>query len=128
MTKFQTFCMNFFHRLITHQNPKINSGQIFFYICCILKSWVHAIFSHYRTVSLQLGDNYASKCSSDNFPHTKYTSTCVENCQNYIAMHRWSSIAGRTFPGEGTNLSNSFPCSSNLLPRIGEQLNIKVWF
>ena len=26
----------------------------------------------------------------------------------------------------GTNLSHSFPCFSNLLPRIGEQQNIKV--
>ena len=28
----------------------------------------------------------------------------------------------------GTNLSQSFPCFSNLLPGIGEQWNIKVWF
>ena len=28
----------------------------------------------------------------------------------------------------GTNLSHSFPCFSNLLPGIGEQQNIKVWF
>ena len=41
------------------------------FISCTLRSWVHAIFSHYRTVSPTLGDNYASKCTSDSFPHTK---------------------------------------------------------
>ena len=29
----------------------------------------------------------ATKCSSKNFPYTKYTSPCMENCQNYIAMY-----------------------------------------
>ena len=68
-----------------------------------LRSWVHEIFSQYRTVSPRLGDNYASKCSSDNFLHTKYVTPCVENCQNYIAMHCRSPISGRrSWNGEKT--------------------------
>ena len=96
-------------------------------LCCTLRSLVHEIFSHYRTVSPRLGDHYASKCSSDNFPHTKHILLCVENCQNYIAMHRWSPIA-RWRSWNWDKLCDSFPCFSNLLPVIGEQQNIKVWF
>ena len=48
----------------------------------------------------------------------------------------WQSTVGHQWRGEdhemekncGTNLSHSFPCFSNILPRIGEQQNIKVWF
>ena len=32
----------------------------------------------FRTVSPQLGDNYASECSSKKLPHTKYMSPCME--------------------------------------------------
>ena len=67
------------------------------YICCTLRSWVHENVSHYRTVSPRLGDNCASKCCSDNFPHTKYMSPCVENSQNHTLMIRCSPIAGRRF-------------------------------
>ena len=35
---------------------------------------------NFLTVTPPLGDNYASKCSSDKFPQTKYTSPCVEHC------------------------------------------------
>ena len=98
---------------------------------CTLRSWVHEIFSPYRTVSPQLEDNYASKCSSDSFPHTKHISLCVENCQITLKC-----IVGLQLRGEGheieknyvTNLYNSFPWFSSLLPGIGEQQNIKVWF
>ena len=45
-------------------------------ICCTLRSWFHEIFSQYRTVSLQMGDNCVSKFSSDSFSHTKYMSSC----------------------------------------------------
>ena len=38
-----------------------------------LRSWIHEIFSHDRTVSPRLGNNYALKCSFDNFTHTMYT-------------------------------------------------------
>ena len=70
-------------------------------LCCTLRSWVHAIFWHYRTVSPRLGDIHASKCSSDNFPHTKYISPCVKNFQNYITKQHWSPIAGkRSWNGE----------------------------
>ena len=100
-------------------------------IHCTFRSWVHAIFSHYRTVFPQLGDNYAWKCSSDNFPHIN------------ICHHVWKAVRttmqsnlGLQARGKGnemekncrTNLSYSFRCFSNLLSRIGEQLNITVWF
>ena len=52
------------------------------HISCILRSWVHEIFMHSTTVSPQLGDNYASKCTSENFPLTKYISPCLENSRN----------------------------------------------
>ena len=50
------------------------------HISCTLRSWVIEIFSHSRTVSPRLGDNYASKCWSDNF-HT----------QN-IYHHAWKTV------------------------------------
>ena len=100
-----------------HISPRNNEVLVKFLIiliCCTLRSWVHAIFYHYRSVSPRLRDNYMSKCSSDNFPHKKYTSPCVENCQNNIAMHCWSPIAGRRSwnreKKNGTNLSHNFPC------------------
>ena len=43
---------------------------------CTLRSWIHAIFSHYSTVSSRLGDNYVSKCSSNNFPHKFFLTMC----------------------------------------------------
>ena len=66
-------------------------GQLLQRISCTLRSWVQEIFSHSRTVSPRLGDNYASKCSHDNFP----IAPCVENCHNYIAMYCWFPIVGR---------------------------------
>ena len=66
-----------------------------FNICCTLRSWINDIFSYNRTVSPWLGDSYVSKCYSENFSHTKYTSPCVENRQNYIEKQHWSPIAGR---------------------------------
>ena len=65
------------------------------FLSCTLRSWVHEMFIHSRTVSPRLGDNYASKFSSYNFPHTKYMSPCMKNCQNYIAMYSWSPIPGK---------------------------------
>ena len=97
----------------------------FTYICFTLRSWVHETFQHLRTVSPRLGDNYESKCSSDSFPHTNYMSPCVENCRNYIALHCWFPIAGKSHEMEnnyGTNPSHSFSCVSNLLPGIGENV------
>ena len=70
----------------------ISIANQFLWLCCTLRSWVHEILSHYRTVSPRLGDNYVSKCSSDSFPHTKYVSPCVVKCQKYIAMHHWSHV------------------------------------
>ena len=100
-------------------------------LCFTLRSWVHEMFSHLKTVSPGLGDNYASKCSFDCFPHTKYTSPCVENSQNRTLMFSFSSILWRRFEKQGKlweNLSHGFPCFSNLLPEIGEKQNINVWF
>ena len=66
-------------------------------ICFTLKSWVHEVFSCFGTVSPRLGDNFASKCGSCIFPHTKYMSRCVENSQNHTSLLRFSSIQGRKF-------------------------------
>ena len=67
------------------------------WLCCTLISWDHEIFIHYRNVSPWLGDNYASKYSSEKFPHTKYMSPCVENSQNRTLMVCCSLIPGRGF-------------------------------
>ena len=80
--------------------PKIAEkyGHIIFSanpICCTLRPWYHEICIHSRTVSPRLEDNYASKCSSENFSFTIYRSSCTENYQNYIAMYRCSPIAGK---------------------------------
>ena len=66
-------------------------------LCWTLRSWVHEILSQYRTVSPRLGDNCLSKCLSNSFPHTKYMSPCVENCQNHTLMFCCSLIPGRRF-------------------------------
>ena len=58
------------------------------------------MFSHFRTVSPVLGDNYASICSFDCFPHTKYMSPCVENSQYHILMFCVSPIPGSRFKKE----------------------------
>ena len=65
--------------------------------CCTLRSWVHEMFSHYRTVTPRLGDNSLSKCSSNSFSHTKYMSSCVENSQNHTLMFCCSPIPRRRF-------------------------------
>ena len=79
---------------------------------CTLRSWVHEMFSHFRTVSPGLGDNcflhfmtfsprletnVALQCTSDSFPHMVIYILCVENCQNYISMHSCLPFAGRLF-------------------------------
>ena len=66
-----------------------------------LRSWVHEVFSRFGTVSLGLGDNYASKCGSGIFPHSKYMSRCVENSQNHTLLLRFSPIPGRRFEKQG---------------------------
>ena len=70
-------------------------------ISCTLRSLVTEIFSHSRTVSLRLGDNCVSKCSSDSFPHTKYMSSCMENSQTHALMFCCSPILGRRFEKQG---------------------------
>ena len=55
-----------------------NSLKIYlreFWVRCTLRSWVHKMLSHYKSVSPRLGENCVSTCSSDSFPHTKYMST-----------------------------------------------------
>ena len=92
-------------------------------LCCTIRSWYFKICICSRTVSPQLEDNYALKCSSDNFPYTYYMSLCMENYQNYITMYSCSPITGRRSWKEkkyGTNLSRSFPCFPDLVPGIGE--------
>ena len=109
--------------------PMIFRNMTFRCICCTLRSWVNEMFTHSRTVSPRLENNYASKCISDNFPHTKYTSPCVEKCQNCIAMDCFSPIAVKSHEkkkNNGTSLSRSFPRFLDLLPIIGEHWNIKV--
>ena len=54
------------------------------YISYTLRSLVPEIVSYYKTVSPWLGDNCVSKCRSDSFPHTKYTSSCVETLRNTL--------------------------------------------
>ena len=71
------------------------------HISCTLRSWVHDIFSYPKTVSPQLGDKCVSKCSSDSFPRTKYTSSCVANSQNLTFMFHCSLIPGRRFEKQG---------------------------
>ena len=83
-------------KICTHRNQgSILKSIRTFCLCCTLRSWSRKIFVHFRTVSPQLEDNYSSKYSSDNCPHTKYMSTCTENCQNYIAFVSLFSIRGR---------------------------------
>ena len=78
-------------------------------ICCTFRSWVHEIVSHYRTVSPRLGDNYASKFSSGNFPHTIiYITMCGKlselNCNAVSASNcgekviKWRKIVGQICP------------------------------
>ena len=43
-----------------------------FKLVIFLKSWLHEIFIHFRTVSPWLEDNYDLKCNFAIFPHTKY--------------------------------------------------------
>ena len=58
-------------------------------------------FSHSIEVSLQLGDNFVSKWSSDSFPNTKYMSPCMESSQNHTLMFCCSPIPGRRFEKQG---------------------------
>ena len=78
------------------------------FLCSTLRSWVHNMFSHFRTVSPGLGDNYASKCSSANFPHTKYVSLCVEKSQNHTLMFHFSPIWGEGLKSK-ENYGTDFP-------------------
>ena len=57
--------------------------------------------SHFKTYSLQLGDNCVSKCSSDSFPHKKNMSPCVKNSQNHTYMFLCSPIPGTRFEKQG---------------------------
>ena len=83
--------------MVAGRNIILTAWVIIECICCTLRSWVHEIFIHSRTVSLRWGDNYASKCSFDNFPHTNYISLWVENCQNHTLLFCCSLIPGRRF-------------------------------
>ena len=71
------------------------------FICFTLRSWVHEVFSRFRMFSPGLGDNYAVKCGSGIFPHTKYMSRCVENSQNHTLLLSISPIPGRSFKKQG---------------------------
>ena len=73
---------------------KVHVGVLIL-LCSTLRSWVHNMFSHFRTVSPGLGSNYASKCSSASFPRMVTYILCVENCQNYILTHSCLPIPGR---------------------------------
>ena len=95
---------------------------------CTLNSLFHEIVIHSRTVCSRLGDNYASKCSSNNFQHTTYMSPCLENCQNHTLMFGCNPIPGIRFkklvfllfmtfsPQLETN--NTLQCSSDSFPRM----------
>ena len=99
------------------------------FICCTLRSWVQKVFIHSRTVSRQLGDNYALKCISDNFSHTEYISPCVENSQNHTLIFHFSPIPRRRFENWencGTDFSHSFSSFHDLLPAIGDQQYIAM--
>ena len=62
-----------------------------------MRSCVHEVFLRFGTVSPGLGDNYASKCGSVIFPHTKYMSRCMKNSQKHTLMLCFSPIPGRRF-------------------------------
>ena len=87
-----------------------NTFLVFFTcLCFTLRCWVLEVFSRFGTVSPGLGDNYASKCGSGIFPHTKYMSRCMENSQNHTLLLCFSPILGRRFEKQGK------PCSIVLL-------------
>ena len=70
-----------------------------------LRSWVHEMYSP------GLGNNYASKCSSDSFPKTKHMSPCVENSQNHALMFVFLQSWGEGMTSKenyGTDLLHSF--------------------
>ena len=90
------------------------------FLCCTLRSWVHEIMSHYRTISPRLGDNCVSKFSSDSFPHANYV-TMPENSQNHTLMFHCSPIPGRRFEKQGKLWDRFVPqffCISLPSPRI----------
>ena len=84
----------------------------YFHHCCLrstLRSLVNDIFSHYKTVSPHFGDNYALKCSSDNFSHTHAWKTVRTKLQCTVGLQSWGE--GHEMDKNcGTNLSHSFPC------------------
>ena len=77
-------------------------------IGCTLRSWVHEIFWHYTTVSPQLVDNYALKCTSDKFPHKIWITMPGKlselHCNASLVSNRgekvmkWRKIVGQICP------------------------------
>ena len=98
------------------------------YLRCTLRSWVHPILRLFRTFSAQLENNDIFQCSSDSFSHWPHISGCVQNCKNYISMYCCSTIAERRSLKSVQNLSHSYMPFQDLLPAIGEQWYIEMWF
>ena len=98
-------------------------------LCWTIRSWVREVVIHSRTVSPQGGDNYALKCSSENFPHRKYISPCVEISLTHTLIFHFSPILGggsKNWGNCGTDLSHSFYTFHYLIPAIGDQQYITI--
>ena len=70
-TKVYFFSLNCFISMYFSLYFSVLCGFSSVWLCCTLRSWYREICIRFRTVSLRLEDNYASKCSSDKFPYTK---------------------------------------------------------
>ena len=73
-----------------------NSGEKFLKSRRTMEQICTLLFTlFFSTFSPQLNNNDTSKCSSDSFPGIVTYMLLVENCQNYISLHRCPPIAGK---------------------------------
>ena len=110
--------------------PSIKFSYVLKQICCTLRSWVHAIFSHYRTFNIEQTTMHLNVVLKILHTQNKYHhvwKTVKTTLQSIVGLQ--SGGEGNAMEKNcGTNPSHSFPCFSNLYTRIGKQQNIKVWF
>ena len=81
------------------------------WVRCTLRSWVHELFSHYRTVSPGLGDNCVNKCSSDSFSHTNICHYAWKTLKTTLWCFIVLQSQGEGLKSKenyGTDLSHSF--------------------
>ena len=62
--------------------------RLFNSICCTLRSWVHEMFSHYKTVSSGLGDNCVSNVALTVF----HTQNICHHARKFLRTTLWCFI------------------------------------